>query len=68
MLAEAVERPRFEAEAKFCKKCGAALTLNCLMCGKSATDLVNSAARARLVFVKCAANVRQIFFNKVGFL
>ena len=32
---------------KFHKKCGA---LNCLMCGKCAANLVNSAARVRRIF------------------
>ena len=31
-------------------KCGAAISLNCLICGK----LVNSTARVRQIFAKCA--------------
>ena len=37
------------------------------MCGKYAANLVNSAARVRRIFAKCAAKVRRIFFNKVVF-
>ena len=57
------QRQRLSA-AKFRKKSGAALSLNWLMCGKCAADLVNSVARVRLIFVKCAAK----FLNYVGFL
>ena len=38
------------------------------MCGKCAANFVYSAARMRRIFAKCAAYVRQIFVNYVGFL
>ena len=53
--------------AKFRKNSGAALFLNCLMCGKGAANLVNSAARVQRIFAKRAANVRRMFFNYVVF-
>ena len=48
LCCEAVGQRQSLNAAKFCKKCGAAFTLNCLMCGygkyKCAPNLVNSAA------------------------
>ena len=47
--------------AKFLKKCGATLSLNCLMGGKCAANLANSAARVQRIFAKCAEKVRRIY-------
>ena len=38
--------------AKFTKKSGAALALNCLMCGNYVANLANSVARVRQIFVE----------------
>ena len=43
-----------------------ALTHFLKMCGKCSENLVNSAARVRRIFAKCAANVRRVFLNYVG--
>ena len=37
--------------------------LNCSMCSKCAANLVNSAARVRRIFAKCAAKIAANFFN-----
>ena len=37
------------------------------MCGKCAANLVNSAARVRRIFAKCAEKVRRIFSIKYFF-
>ena len=49
------QRQRLSAE-KFRKKCGAALSLHCLMCGKCAANLVDSAANIFEICGKRAAN------------